>query len=995
MKEIKIINNHIFTLAGVPYGRIYQPIKMGENHFGIYNVYDSRQQILGATRYDEVKIDGTTYNSLNELVIDLVGGLYNPAIAMEEYATIREMEYKIQESYNDIVNSIGTGFQGTIKIADTPTETGIYIPTEAGVYPNAGGLEYAPEGDDEGFLVQFINNGSEWVKSSYQLGDNVTNEVIKDNPKAVSSGGVYEAMSPLVSATLGDNYPLQILNLYVAGNIGDVATVSTGSNTLISSADLQTAAGDIFSLTGKGGTEAALLYTILDAENRILARSGEHAEANGLEVKIEQAGRIIFNTLRDVPEYGIRKAYDLRSSLSAINSRVSELLKETAIDPLPLGSTNINVSGEEGRIATVTSGTSTAIIGTSISVVKGDLFILSGRGTNASPLYTILDSDDRILVKTPAGTEVDKVIEIHQAGRIIFNTYLEEPNYGIFKPFTSGEAIKDLREAVENIAPGGVLKNGQNFDYISPGAPDDIQEGEFYIDSRYYDRVYEWKNGVAIRRLSKKGHTYFFKGVPYYYDKDSGRYIPSLSGGEKLIGSRIVYEISEEENVTPVLANTGSIRGYSVEVNIGDIISVSGFTSSSVYGSLTTLIYADDTGKVIHSADGRFNRVTYAFTCWTSGKVYVNLEYPSNEGIVVIRKGTETKKISSRVNFEKDLTVRDFESDLAQFEFKTPQFMSQVYAAYDTLMAQNPDYITRTDLAELTEIPYPEYANGISLGHPDYLETPAYKTYMYKLAEPDNIRYNDKHKKRKIFIMNALHGDEQAAIVTSYLIAKQLCDNTASDSNMFELRRNFDIYIVPCTNGYGVIHNTRNNANDINLNRNWPAYGLENEPQGSEFEVQLLMSTLNLVEPDVPIDFHNFFSGAYQSYDSVYSDFASRPIFNSYTKSSQAILNKYPEFFGTKYQIFSALQSYPKDIASPNGIFAVWAYTKFNNNYGMTYEVSANIQFLNGEFQPSTKPTPENGKEVMAVNEHFFRELLFSVGKQVADHPETVWNNIS
>lgn len=169
MKEIKIINNHIFTLAGVPYGRIYQPIKMGENHFGIYNVYDSRQQILGSTRYDEVSIDGTTYSSLNELMIDLVEVIYNTAISMEEYATIKEMEDKIQESYNAIVNSIGTGFQGAIKIADTPTEAGIYNPTEVGVYPRAGGLEYAPEGDDEGFLVQFIFDGSEWVKNRVVL----------------------------------------------------------------------------------------------------------------------------------------------------------------------------------------------------------------------------------------------------------------------------------------------------------------------------------------------------------------------------------------------------------------------------------------------------------------------------------------------------------------------------------------------------------------------------------------------------------------------------------------------------------------------------------------------------------------------------------------------------------------------------------------------------------------------------------------------------------
>lgn len=109
------------------------------------------------------------------------------------FITDAQATQKIQESYNDIVNSIGTGFQGTIKIADTPTEEGVYIPTEAGTYTNAGGLTYDPEDKDKGCLVQFIYDGTDWVKNRVDININEVAEAYANlsvNSADLEIGGI-------------------------------------------------------------------------------------------------------------------------------------------------------------------------------------------------------------------------------------------------------------------------------------------------------------------------------------------------------------------------------------------------------------------------------------------------------------------------------------------------------------------------------------------------------------------------------------------------------------------------------------------------------------------------------------------------------------------------------------------------------------------------------------------------------------------------------------
>lgn len=55
---INTISSSIFSLNGVQYSRIFQPLAIGANNIGIYQVYDTKLQLLGPIPYDEFVIDG-------------------------------------------------------------------------------------------------------------------------------------------------------------------------------------------------------------------------------------------------------------------------------------------------------------------------------------------------------------------------------------------------------------------------------------------------------------------------------------------------------------------------------------------------------------------------------------------------------------------------------------------------------------------------------------------------------------------------------------------------------------------------------------------------------------------------------------------------------------------------------------------------------------------------------------------------------------------------
>ncbi len=68
---INNIDDKYFELNGTRYAKIYQPLKQGVSAIGIYNVNDTRQQLVSSTVFSEFQIDGVVYAS-QALVIEVL-----------------------------------------------------------------------------------------------------------------------------------------------------------------------------------------------------------------------------------------------------------------------------------------------------------------------------------------------------------------------------------------------------------------------------------------------------------------------------------------------------------------------------------------------------------------------------------------------------------------------------------------------------------------------------------------------------------------------------------------------------------------------------------------------------------------------------------------------------------------------------------------------------------------------------------------------------------
>ncbi len=77
MITIVTVDDTYFTLNGIQYARIFQPLNQGGVYIGIIGVYDSRQVIQKPELYSSYSIDGVVYTTFAETFAALHGVIFN------------------------------------------------------------------------------------------------------------------------------------------------------------------------------------------------------------------------------------------------------------------------------------------------------------------------------------------------------------------------------------------------------------------------------------------------------------------------------------------------------------------------------------------------------------------------------------------------------------------------------------------------------------------------------------------------------------------------------------------------------------------------------------------------------------------------------------------------------------------------------------------------------------------------------------------------------
>jgi hypothetical protein len=128
--------------------------------------------------------------------------------------------------------------------------------------------------------------------------------------------------------------------------------------------------------------------------------------------------------------------------------------------------------------------------------------------------------------------------------------------------------------------------------------------------------------------------------------------------------------------------------------------------------------------------------------------------------------------------------------------------------------------------------------------------------HLWAFRITDNI--TDQEAEPEFKYISTMHGDEIIGTTLTMMLIEEMLTNYGTDEQITRLIDEVDIWFVPLMNpdGYDRSPRRRSNANGVDLNRNFPAFGEEDSTEGREIETALIMDWMAQHSFTLSANFH-------------------------------------------------------------------------------------------------------------------------------------------
>ena len=237
---------------------------------------------------------------------------------------------------------------------------------------------------------------------------------------------------------------------------------------------------------------------------------------------------------------------------------------------------------------------------------------------------------------------------------------------------------------------------------------------------------------------------------------------------------------------------------------------------------------------------------------------------------------------------------------------------NDLISVYDSLQAAHPERVSQKAI-----IGYASTSDSGNIATKD-MALPIYE-YVISPFPKKSLGYEEyastfPQNTVKVLIATGVHGNEKSASTGVLFFVKQILEST--DEKIIALSQNCIFHVIPCVSPYGYNNNQRNNARNVNINRNF-SYNWEHQAGGNVSEkgpqpyseqetiaVQSWMSDNS--DMDIYIDVHDSNVASSPSegiFCYTYSPFVEH-LWASYERvATPYALSRYPKIFIEKQQI--------------------------------------------------------------------------------------------